>query len=228
MATRPARLFWLFVVPAAVLLSSVATARAQTDTPFRITPRDANPAPSPYVGFETRDVKTLAPERIAGLRAGAGLGYALAAELNGQPGPMHVLEMANRLELTPDQTRATQRVFEAMRKAAVEAGEALIAAEAHLDRMFQMRHATFERVNAQTAVIAAQEARLRAIHLNAHLEMMDILTPAQIESYSRLRGYQAAGAHQGQGVHGGAHGVGGHGSPAPPAAGAPAASPPRP
>jgi hypothetical protein len=77
-----------------------------------------------------------------------------------------------------------------MRRDAVAAGEALIAAEAHLSRLFEMKHATYARIEAQTAVAAAQEARLRAVHLNAHLAMMEILSPTQVESYNRLRGYR--------------------------------------
>jgi hypothetical protein len=177
------------------------TASAQQDSPFRRNEPVVTVTPSPYVGFDTRDVKTLSPERIEGLRRGAGLGYALAAELNGLPGPMHVLELQKPLELSPDQLRRTQALFERMRKEAIAAGEALIAAEAHLDRMFVLGHASAERIAAQTQVAAAQEARLRAIHLTAHLEQAAILTPDQIASYVRLRGYQAPGA--GHGSHGG-------------------------
>jgi Spy/CpxP family protein refolding chaperone len=181
----------------------IAPALAQApESPFRrnepvIT---VTPSPSPYVGFDTREVKTISPERLEGLRRGAGLGYALAAELNGLPGPMHVLELANGLQLTSEQRQRTQALFERMRKEAIAAGEALIAAEAHLDRMFQLGHASPDRIAAQTQVAAAQEARLRAIHLSAHLEQRDILTPGQIESYARLRGY---GAGHAPGAHGG-------------------------
>jgi Spy/CpxP family protein refolding chaperone len=145
-------------------------------------------------------VKTLSTERQEGLKRGAGLGYALAAELNGYPGPMHVLELADQLGLDADQKARTQRSFEKMRKEAIAAGEALIAAEAHLDRLFTQKQITYDRIEAQTAVAAGQEARLRAIHLKAHLEMAEILTPEQMESYARLRGY-AGGQQQGHGGH---------------------------
>ena len=49
--------------------------------------------------------------RLVGRRqflAGAGMGYAKAAELNSYPGPMHVLELADRLGLTPDQQTKTK------------------------------------------------------------------------------------------------------------------------
>ena len=177
---------------------AAAAAAAQTrDTPFRldapvvISPLQP-PSPSPYLGFETREVKSLSPERIEGLRRGAGLNYALVAEANGLPGPLHVLELADQLGLDDEQRQRTQRLYERTRKEAIAAGEALIAAEAHLDRIFALGQATPDRIEAQTAVAAGQEARLRAIHLKAHLEMMDILMPAQGESYRRLRGVSAA------------------------------------
>ena len=49
---------------------------------------------SPYGGFAERPMKALSAEQIADLRAGRGMGLALAAELNGFPGPVHALELA--------------------------------------------------------------------------------------------------------------------------------------
>jgi hypothetical protein len=46
---------------------------------------------SPYAGQQTRAIKALAPEDLAALRNGEGMGMAKAAELNGYPGPAHVL-----------------------------------------------------------------------------------------------------------------------------------------
>jgi Spy/CpxP family protein refolding chaperone len=187
------------------LLATAAPAAAQQrDTPFRVEPQIVVTPPagqSPYVGFETREVKTLSTDRQEGLRRGAGLGYALAAELNGYPGPMHVLELSDQLGLDADQKSRVQRAFEKMRKDAIAAGEALIAAEAHLDRLFALKQVSYDRIDAQTAVAAGQEARLRAIHLKAHLEMAEILTPEQTESYNRLRGYvKVDGGHAGHGA----------------------------
>jgi Spy/CpxP family protein refolding chaperone len=175
------------------LASATALGAQQRDTPFRVEPQIVIAPPlgaqSPYVGFETREVKTLSTERQEGLKRGAGMGYALAAELNGFPGPMHVLELAEQLGLDADQKSRVQKAFEKMCREAISAGEALLAAEAHLDRIFTLKQATYDRIEAQTAVAAGQEARLRAIHLKAHLEMAEILTPEQIESYNRLRGF---------------------------------------
>jgi Spy/CpxP family protein refolding chaperone len=189
-----------------VMMAALPAGAQQRDTPFRVEPLitvTPNSGPSPYVGFETREVKTLSTERQEGLKQGRGLGYALAAEMNGLPGPLHVLELADQLGLDADQKQRTTTIYNRMRREAIAAGEALIAAEAHLDRMFAARHATPDRVDAQTSVAAAQEARLRAIHLNAHLAMVDVLKPEQIESYNRLRGYaggaEAPGHHPGHG-----------------------------
>jgi Spy/CpxP family protein refolding chaperone len=190
------------IVTALFLAAAMPSSAQQRDTPFKVEPQiviTPAPAPSPYVGFETREVKTLSTERQEGLKRGAGLGYALAAELNGYPGPMHVLELADQLGLDADQKKRAFVIMEKMRKDAISTGEALIAAEAHLDRLFQLKQVTYDRVEAQTAVVAVQDARLRAIHLNAHLATAEILTVEQRESYERLRGYgkSAEGGHGG-------------------------------
>ncbi|MBW5435799.1 hypothetical protein FXB41_13685 [Bradyrhizobium canariense] len=51
----------------------------------------------PYAGLEHRPIKALSHQQIEDLRAGRGMGLALAAELNGYPGPSHVLEFGDRL-----------------------------------------------------------------------------------------------------------------------------------
>src|SRR5687768_9587041 len=64
------------------------------------------PTASPYAGEEARDIKALSPEEIEGYQKGAGLGYAKPAELNSYPGPLHALEMAERLGLSEEQRDA--------------------------------------------------------------------------------------------------------------------------
>ena len=44
-------------------------------------------AQSPYAGQESREIKSLSPAEVDGYLAGAGMGFAKAAELNGYPGP---------------------------------------------------------------------------------------------------------------------------------------------
>src|SRR5690349_7969437 len=70
---------------------------------------------SPYSGMYQRDIKALSNEQIAELQAGRGMGLARAAELNGYPGPLHVLEMADRLQLTMEQKQRVQELYEGMK-----------------------------------------------------------------------------------------------------------------
>jgi hypothetical protein len=51
---------------------------------------------SSYVGFEGRPIKSLSDQQIGDLRAGRGMGLALAAELNGYPGPSMSLSSLSR------------------------------------------------------------------------------------------------------------------------------------
>src|SRR5438105_4502530 len=68
-------------------------------------------AQQPYAGLEVRSIKALSDQQIGDLRAGRGMGLALAAELNGYPGPMHVLELADSLSLSDQQRAKIQELF---------------------------------------------------------------------------------------------------------------------
>lgn len=144
---------------------------------------------SHYSDLQTREIKSLSDADIAGYRAGQGMRMALPAELNGYPGPLHVLELAEKLALSAKQRQATQQLYERMRSAAVSAGESLIAAEREMDRMFASRNASEQGLAAHLAKIAQAQARLRGVHLQAHLEQVRILKPEQVSQYNRLRGY---------------------------------------
>src|SRR5205814_767740 len=96
----------------------------------------------PYAGYEQRPIKALSAQQIADLRAGRGMGLALPAELNGYPGPSHVLELAAQLQLTDAQRERVQRSFEAMKAETIAIGATLIAQEAELDRLFAGKSVT--------------------------------------------------------------------------------------
>lgn len=146
-------------------------------------------SPSPYLEAQDRPIKALALDRQAGLLAGAGLGYAMAAELNGYPGPKHVLELAGELELSVEQQAAVQASFDRMHVAAVALGAELVAAEGELDRRFAHRHLDEAKLRELTARIGEVEGKLRFAHLAAHLETDALLTDAQRSRYAELRGY---------------------------------------
>ncbi len=154
----------------------------------------AQDAASPYAGDEARAVKALSPEEVAAYRAGEGMGLARAAELNHYPGPKHVLEMADTLDLNDAQRRQTQAAFEAMRAAAVPLGEKIVAREAALDALFAEGRAAAEPVRALLDEIGQLQAELRFAHLNAHLAMKAILSEHQVHRYDQLRGYAAGDA----------------------------------
>src|SRR5438477_5512744 len=107
-------------------------------------------AQTPYAGMQARPVKALSDKDVADLRAGRGMGLALPAELNGYPGPSHVLEHADALGLTPDQRARTKSLFEAMKAEAVPVGERLIEQETNLDRLFASRQISPASLNAAT------------------------------------------------------------------------------
>jgi Spy/CpxP family protein refolding chaperone len=163
--------------------------------------RAEEPAQSPYSGFEQRPIKALSAQQIADLKAGRGMGLALAAELNGFPGPIHVLELADKLELTAAQRAKIEVLFAAMKAEAVPLGERLIAQEADLDRQFASRTITPASLAAGTEAIGKTQATLRNAHLKYHLATVDVLSPGQTARYAELRGYAAAGPGPHQGHH---------------------------
>lgn len=136
-----------------------------------------------------------AEERAAGLREGRGMGLALAAETNGYPGPRHVLELAEALALTPEQRQRTQRLFDDMDAQARTLGARLLREEAALDAMFAGKRATRDELVRIVGAAAEAEAALKIVHLETHLAMMEMLTPAQVALYVELR---RAGAGSGR------------------------------
>ncbi len=157
--------------------------------------------PAPYAGEQHRAIKALSPAEIGDLAAGRGMGLAKAAELNSYPGPIHVLELADRLALTPDQRTATQDLMARMRGDARRVGAAILAAEQALDRDFAARRIDDAALQAKLAEIGALNGELRFIHLRTHLAQAAILTPAQIRQYDALRGYAGGEAKPAHGGH---------------------------
>ncbi len=149
----------------------------------------------PYAGLEGRSIKALSEQQIADLRAGRGMGLALVAELNGYPGPIHVLELAHSLDLSPQQRAKMQELFAAMKAEAIPLGERLIAQEADLDKQFASKTITPASLAAATEAIGTTHATLRRTHLKYHLFTVEVLTPAQVQRYAELRGYKTGLEH---------------------------------
>jgi hypothetical protein len=60
-----------------------------------------------YAGQQKREIKALSEAEVSAYLDGRGMGLAKAAELNGYPGPAHVLDLAEKLQLTPQQQGTT-------------------------------------------------------------------------------------------------------------------------
>jgi Spy/CpxP family protein refolding chaperone len=148
-------------------------------------------AVSPAAGPEDAATSSLSAKDVEDLAAGRGWSFAKPAELNGYPGPLHVLELAETLNLTAEQRAQVQAIFDRMAAAARETGPKFITAERALDQAFRSRTVNettlLERVEAAETLRAA----LRRIHLAAHLETTPILTPEQRRISLALRGYNA-------------------------------------
>jgi Spy/CpxP family protein refolding chaperone len=149
---------------------------------------------SPYAGQEARGIKALSQDDIKGLLAGAGTpfgGMAKPAELNGYPGPHHVLDAAKagELELTSEQQKKIESLYEKMRSEAIQLGKQIIDIEKDIDNAFSSGTITKELLQKKVSESASLYGQLRFVHLKYHLLMMDILTPQQVEQYNELRGY---------------------------------------
>src|SRR5262245_39891907 len=104
------------------------------------------------------------------------MGLALAAELNGYPGPL-----ADKLVLTAEQGTKIQALFARMKAEAVPVGESLVKLEADLDRQFALKMATERSVADATSAIGVTQGALRNVHLKFHLLTIEVLTPEQVQ-----------------------------------------------
>jgi hypothetical protein len=150
----------------------------------------AGEALSPYTGQEKREIKSLSKKEVDGYLSGDGMGFAKAAELNHYPGPRHVLDLADKLRLSADQRRRTQAIFGEMKSRAVSFGKQLVEKEQRLDLRFAEGTISDAELEELVTEISVIHAKLRAVHLRAHLAQKLVLTQDQIRIYDGLRGYQ--------------------------------------
>jgi hypothetical protein len=150
------------------------------------------PPPSPYVGEQGRAIKALSQKEASDLLAGAGMGYAKAAELNGYPGPSHVLDLAPRLELSASQQTAIEAILKDHKAEARRLGAEVVRLEARLDALFASGSPSPENVGLVVGQLAATSGLLRSSHLTAHVATTRVLTREQVTRYVALRGYGEA------------------------------------
>lgn len=155
-------------------------------------PADTAAKASPYAGEPTRAIKSLSASDVSSLQNGAGMAYAKTAELNRYPGPMHVLELASRLQLSAEQRSATTQLLAQHKAKALELGAQLVDAQRALDYAFVSKQIDAQRITELTQHIGVMQATLRAEHLRTRLAQTARLNPEQIASYQSLRGYDKA------------------------------------
>lgn len=182
----------------AVMVSTGAGTSFATDAPKQ----------APYAGQQTRAITSLSADDVAALRAGNGWGFAKPAELNGYPGPLHVLELRDSLGLDAGQRTKIEAIYATMKASAQNLGRDYLAAEQALDAAFAEGNATPEAVEALTQAAARLRAKLQSVHLRAHLQTTPLLSPAQRHRYAVLRGY--AGGYGASRDRGTSHGKGSH------------------
>lgn len=149
----------------------------------------------PYAGQQSRAIKALSAQEVDDLVAGRGMGTARAAELNRYPGPAHVLELQDRLGLTPEQVSRAHAIQAHMQAQATAAGQRVVAAERTLDEAFAKGAIDEASLTARVLEVGQLQAEFRLAHLQAHLEMKGLLTPEQVARYDGLRGYSGNEAH---------------------------------
>lgn len=141
----------------------------------------------PCVAEHDDGITALSQRQIQDYLSGKGMGLARVAELNGYPGPAHVLELSDELQLTAQQKRQTQTLFDAMHTTAKTLGTQIVAAEEELDRLFSSGTITEHQLSEVLRRIAEAQGDLRRAHLQAHLNQATILSAEQIALYQRLR-----------------------------------------
>jgi hypothetical protein len=146
---------------------------------------------SNYSGQEKRKIKSLSISDIDDLKNGRGWGLAKAAELNGVPGPIHLLEMKDEIGLTEEQKKKIKIIFQTMKSQAIPLGLRLIELEKKLNSHFANHTITEILLKNLLNEIAKVRSKLRFVHLSSHLKTPEILSPQQIRLYNKLRGYSS-------------------------------------
>ena len=157
----------------------------------------AHAQPQPYAGQQGRELKSLSKQEVDQYRSGAGMGYAKPAELNHFPGPMHVLELADKLGLSAEQRASTQRLMDEHKAEARAIGARLIEAERTLEALFAAGEVAPGALAKAVHAAAALQGEYRLAHLETHRRMRALLSAEQVRRYDELRGYGAGAAgHQ--------------------------------
>lgn len=147
---------------------------------------------SPYVKQMNNQIKAITQKDLEGLKKGSGMpfgGMAKAAELNGLPGPRHVLDMADEIKLSKVQKKQIIEIFEKMNREAKKLGAELIEIERQMDTQLNAGNIKSDSLQRLVRKSAKKYGELRFCHLVAHLKTAKVLTEIQVQAYNKMRGY---------------------------------------
>lgn len=154
--------------------------------------QSAEPATiSPYAAQLNSPVRGLSTQEVNDLLEGRGAGYARAAELNNYPGPRHVLDLQQELNLSSDQVQQIEGTFQQMQANAQQLGQKVVEYEQQLSTAFAQGEIDSAKLKQQMEELSKLYGQLRVTHLQAHLQIKPLLKPDQIAAYNELRGYTA-------------------------------------
>ena len=156
--------------------------------------RSSQVAQSLYRNQTTSPIRGLSIQEVDNLLNGRGAGYARTAELNSYPGPLHILELQDQLEVSNEQIQQIESVFEKMNAEAKALGQDIVEQERKLSAAFASKQINPSELQTQTQRLAELYGKLRATHLEAHLAVTPLLSPKQIAAYDHLRGYTGSKA----------------------------------
>ena len=152
---------------------------------------DAQHAGHQHTGGEVSEghLRALAclDEFDAVVRDGRGFGMAFPADQHGYPGPMHVLELKDRLALNAEQETRVRGLLQSMFAESRPKSARLLDAEARLRALFAGGGADEAAVRTLTAEVERARAEVRLVHLLAHLKTREVLTDAQRRAYHEAR-----------------------------------------
>jgi Spy/CpxP family protein refolding chaperone len=155
---------------------------------------------SPYATQLDSPIRGLSTQEVNDLLNGRGAGYARMAELNGYPGPRHILDLDRELKLSSNQILQIESVFERMQANAKEVGQQIIRREKQLSAAFASGKINETEMQTNIEELGKLYSQFRAIHLMAHLQIKPLLKLEQIDRYNKLRGYSST-SEQSKPIH---------------------------
>ena len=159
----------------------------------------AESVPSPYAGEESRVVKSLSAEDVAELRRGGGWGLARRRSSTACRGRSTCWSSRTRSRSLASRWPRLPRSMNECARRRLRKARISLPPSGHSTTRFATERSRRKAFGKMLAAIASSRARLRFVHLSAHLETPALLTHEQIARYDALRGYRS---HAGGAAHG--------------------------